>query len=306
MAVDQQRQADEELKAEQEARDQETTTMIKAFNQDEKLYALTSKEDKRAILQQEYKDRLDFDSAMAADYRITLDQMTEMDQEARIQYQQGLNALEHREELHTMTMQQMENQAAQNFAGGFSDAFLSFVQGTKSAEQAFGEFAASFLADIGRMIMQQMVLNMIKSAVFGGGGTAVAGAASGGFFPIMAASGLAGVSSVSSPTYFPKFNVVAGEAGREMLTVLARPRFMDVGGMQAIVGQAGRNTLAITNASDLASRGGVSGSAVIEIQPAPGYEATITANAIQGAVLKVTSDLGQHTPLRQAAKAAAV
>ena len=79
---------------------------------------------------------------------------------------------------------------------------------------------------------------------------------------------------------------------------------MDIGGMQAVVGQAGNRTLAITDAGALAGSAGISGSAIIQIQPAPGYEALIVSNAIQGAVLKVTSDMGQNTPLRQAAKQA--
>lgn len=120
----------------------------------------------------------------------------------------------------------------------------------------------------------------------------------------MAASGLAGVSSVSSPTYFPKFNVMAGEAGNEALTVLARPRFMDIGGIQAMVGKAGNNTMAITNASDLANKSGPNGTIVVELRAAPGYEASIVQTAIQGAVVKVTSDMGQNTALRQAAKQA--
>jgi hypothetical protein len=303
MVLDQQRQADEELKAEQQARQQESLDMIKQFNQEEKLYTLTSKDDKKTILDTELKDRLDFDANMMLDYRITLDQMAEMDNEARIKYQEGLNSIEKGEQLHVMTVHQMELHAAEEFASGFADAFVSFVQGTKSAEQAFGEFAASFVADVGKMIMEQEILNAINaSGLLGGGG--IKTASTGGIFPIMAASGLSGVSSVSSPTYFPKFNVVAGEAGREMLTVLSRPRMMDIGGMQAVIGKAGNNTLAITNASDLANKSGPNGTITVELRPAPGYEAGIVQTAIQGAVVKVTSDMGQHTPLRQAVKQA--
>ena len=223
----------------------------------------------------------------------------------RSNYQEGLNACGKKEKIHLQTTGQMEVTAANNFASGFSNAFMSFIQGTKSAGEAFAEFAERFLASIAEMIMQQEVLNVIKSAFFGGGGVAVAGAADGGIFPTMAASGISGVGALSTPTYFPKFNVVAGEAGTEALTVLARPRMMDIGGMNAVVGQAGSQTLAITNAAALAgAAGGVSGTAVIEIQPAAGYEASIVSSAILGAVVKVTSALGQNTALRQAAKQA--
>jgi hypothetical protein len=122
-------------------------------------------------------------------------------------------------------------------------------------------------------------------------------------FPRFAANGLPGVDSVSRPTYFPRFNVVAGEAGREMLTVLARPRFMEVGGLEAVVGNAGPNRLAITNADALAGHG-VSGRAVIEVVPAPGYEARIVENAIEGATVKVTQEMGRNSRLRDATKKA--
>ena len=56
---------------------------------------------------------------------------------------------------------------------------------------------------------------------------------------ITAASGVAGVSELTGPTYFPRFNVLAGEAGREMMTVLARPRTLSIGGANAIIGSVG-------------------------------------------------------------------
>ena len=196
LVVDNQRAADAEMKSMQEAFDQDSANMIKDFNQQEQLYGLTSKEDKKTILQTELQDRRDFDLNMYADYRMTLEQMTEADNQAQIKYLQCLNSLEKKEELHTMTMQQMENQTAQNFASGFSNAFISFIEGTKSAGQAFAEFAEQFLAQIAEMIMQQEVLNVIKSAFFGGEGIAVSGAAAGGIFPTMAATGISGVGSL--------------------------------------------------------------------------------------------------------------
>jgi hypothetical protein len=63
-------------------------------------------------------------------------------------------------------------QAASDFSTGFTDAFYEFAEGTKSAKLAFQEFAASFLKQIAKMIMQQLILNAIQSAAgsyFGGG-----------------------------------------------------------------------------------------------------------------------------------------
>jgi hypothetical protein len=156
-----------------------------------------------------------------------------------------------------MTTGQMIDDTAKRFSMGFGSAFVDFLDGTKSAKDAFRDFAVSFLQDTAKMIMQQEVLKIVMAAehgIMGLAGGGVSMAATGGFFPRYAASGLAGVGEVSSATYFPKFNVVAGEAGREMMTVLAKPRFMNLGGMQAVIGNAGGNRLALTNADDLARR----------------------------------------------------
>ena len=69
-------------------------------------------------------------------------------------------------------------QAASEFATGFTDAFYEFAEGTKSAKEAFQAFAASFLKNIAKMIMQQLILNAIQKAAgsyfggIGGGGSA--------------------------------------------------------------------------------------------------------------------------------------
>jgi hypothetical protein len=65
--------------------------------------------------------------------------------------------------------------AAESFSSGFTDAFFEFAEGTKSAEDAFRAFAASFLKDIAKMIMQQMILNAIKTSFGGFFGTAEGG-----------------------------------------------------------------------------------------------------------------------------------
>lgn len=201
-------------------------------------------------------------------------------------------------------IQQLQRSAAEQFAGGFASAFTDFVSGTKSAKEAFADFARSFISSIIQMIVQLLVLKAIKS-VFGGalglaqGGVALA--AQGGVFPQFAANGLAGVNSVSSATYFPKFNVVAGEAGREMMTVLARPRMMEVGGMQAVVGSAQGNQLAITNAGDLANAG-TGGTIVIQVQGTRDFEARVVQNSVKGAVVQVANEMRQDSAISRGVK----
>jgi hypothetical protein len=194
-------------------------------------------------------------------------------------------------------MQQLGQAVTETFASGFSQAFVSFLDGTKSAKEAFGDFARSFLSTVAQMIMQQLVLNALQG-VFGGAKKA----ASGGMFPRFAASGLAGVSSVSQATYFPKFNVVAGEAGHEMLTVLARPRMMELGGMQAVVGSAQGRQLAITDASSLAGNNGTTGSVNIRVTLGPELRAEIVQQSVKGAVVQVAQDMKQDTPISRGVK----
>ena len=55
----------------------------------------------------------------------------------------------------------------QAFAAGLTRALFDFASGAKSAKQAFGEFAASFLRLIAEMIVQALILRAI-AGVFGG------------------------------------------------------------------------------------------------------------------------------------------
>lgn len=69
--------------------------------------------------------------------------------------------------------------AIASFGNGLTDAFVSIIDGSKSAAEAFKDFAAKFLMDIGRMIIQTLVFNAI-SAAFGGFGFANGGTVEGG------------------------------------------------------------------------------------------------------------------------------
>lgn len=50
---------------------------------------------------------------------------------------------------------------ADKFASGLSSAIMDVATGTKSAEEAFKQFAATFLADIAQMILKKMILTAI-------------------------------------------------------------------------------------------------------------------------------------------------
>lgn len=64
----------------------------------------------------------------------------------------------------------MRDSAKESFASGLSDGISDFIQGTKSAKEAFRGFAADFLSQIARMILKQAILNAISGG-FGGGGS---------------------------------------------------------------------------------------------------------------------------------------
>lgn len=53
---------------------------------------------------------------------------------------------------------------------GLTDAFFAFADGTKSAEEAFREFASTFFREIAQMILKQMIFNAISTAGKAGGG----------------------------------------------------------------------------------------------------------------------------------------
>ena len=66
--------------------------------------------------------------------------------------------------------------AQQLLVGGFnglSDAFADVIMGTKSAKEAFRDFAVSMLSDLSRLIARMLILNALQAGfggLFGGGG----------------------------------------------------------------------------------------------------------------------------------------
>lgn len=212
---------------------------------------------------------------------------------------------------------QLVTQINQQFASGFSRAFVDFASGAKNAEDAFKEFGASFLQTAAQMIMQMLVLRAI-SGIFGGlagGASATTGidgaaanpianfntpllAAGGGQFPrLMAGGGMQGM--VHQATYLPRFNAITGEAGSELLTVMARPRMFEMGGMTGTIGDVGGSRMAVLPERALnAAAGGVE----VIVRMEPGLRAEIVSESVQGAVVRVTNDVGRSTPLSSGIK----
>jgi chromosome segregation ATPase len=121
----------------------------------------------------------------------------------------------------------------EDLASGITDAFMAFVEGTRSAEDAFKQFAVSFLKEITAMIVKATILYAIQTALGGTGGAFGAlmqrfggvyanGGAFGGGREIKA---FANGGVVSSPMAFPMAGGktgLMGEAGPEAIMPLTR------------------------------------------------------------------------------------
>ncbi|WP_049044398.1 hypothetical protein [Acinetobacter bereziniae] len=69
------------------------------------------------------------------------------------------------------------DQLNERIAGGLTDAIMDWADGTKSAGEAFKQFASDFLREIAQMILKQMLFNAVSQ--LGGGGGVGGGIASG-------------------------------------------------------------------------------------------------------------------------------
>lgn len=60
---------------------------------------------------------------------------------------------------------QVAKQMTEGFAGGVTDALFEMVDGTKSAREAFADFARSFILQTARMIVQALILYAVLTAL---------------------------------------------------------------------------------------------------------------------------------------------
>lgn len=116
------------------------------------------------------------------------------------------------------------------------DAFMGIIDGSKSASEAFADFATSIIKDIARILIQQQITGplaaFLGNALFGGGGggagfltTPVATIAKGGVFQSGSLTAFASGGVVNSPTLFPMARGgtgLMGEAGPEAVLPLTR------------------------------------------------------------------------------------
>lgn len=306
---------------------------------------------RKTIAQQEYDARVAEYQRLYEEGGLTEEQLGDLMQEAAIKLQKALADAKTGFDLLGNDLQKLGTTAETTFASGLSNAL---VQGFRTGHFEFQKFASDFLAKIAEMILQALILRAIQSSIsglFGGGGVsgtaepATSGVdASGLDVSGMAAAGtvrfaatgithtsIPGVSELSRATYIPRHNVIAGEAGSEMLAVLAKPRVVNYAGIRAAVGNVGPYRVALTSADQLAAIGGArplaaggvsdpaqilgspvgqggggpAGSVTIFVQLDQGLIATVQSNSIQGALVQVASQLRQNGPIAQNVKAIA-
>lgn len=192
-------------------------------------------------------------------------------------------------------------------ADGLSNAIIATASCAMKAKDAFKQFAVSFLQDISKMILQQTILAMLTRVVGGivGAFSAPSAATTAAVQnSIAAGTGLAsggqvrkaasGAQFASTATYSSDFNAVFGEAGRELMTVMAKPRAMSIGGVAAQVGNVGPTRTAVMRADDFErTASNADKPAVVEIRPAPGYEAAIIRQGAEQGLMLVTAQMGR-------------
>lgn len=209
--------------------------------------------------------------------------------------------------------------AIANLAAFGANAFVQLFQGGKIEAR---QFFASLFAQIAQAIIQIQILGALKSAFGDAGGTVGAifsgvAAADGIIAPRRAANG---IQTVSQPTYFPNFNVLAGEAGTEVLTVLSKPRKLAAGGVEIMSGMAQGTPLSILNTNDLgrmiqaaqghsafrpgaaAQSAPAAGAATVNIRLAPGLEADLVQTAVAQSRITIETDLQQQSGISTAVK----
>jgi hypothetical protein len=289
-----------------------TGEAMRQFEAELTIEAIGKTETRTAAAEREYKARIEYYDGLKGIGRLTEEELTRLTEEASQERRRIIAEEKKAQDVLTAGFIQIGRAAAQQVAGGLSHAFVSIINGTESAGAAFKKFAANVLSSIAEMIIQLLIMAALKRAfggVLGLAGGGVAMAASGGVF--MAANGGAfpGVASVDQPTYFPKFNVIAGEAGREMLTVLARPSITSFGGVPAVVGNMGGNRMALMPASAAAGRANApaepGGTVHVVIDLNPGLRAEIVEQSAAASVTLVTRDLNQDSAISRRVKAVA-
>jgi hypothetical protein len=307
-AMDEYEQTKAYLEAEGQLRDQIVQSELQG--QELEMYTATRNHERRVQQIQEMKG---LDEERYARLMQLEDELYQREQQ-RIQKQKTFA------EDMSKSINELELAGVKLFSQGLGHAI---VESFEKGGSAFKEFARNFMKQMAEMILQAVIFNALIAAgramglSFAGGGKTIANA-QGGLH--LAASGFMGMTA--GPTVLPKFNVLAGEAGQEMLAVLAKPRTVDMNGVGATIGNIGRERMALVNADTLeqltgtqrkaaggyssggsfGSPGGVGGTVHITVSMESGLRSDIVNEASNVSVDKVTREMGTHSVLSETTK----
>jgi len=303
----------EHLRAMEEAdatRKQELNAELADFERNLQITTTYSADKRMVQAKREYEVRISLYQDLVAQGKMTEEELVEFRKEASYKIQEAA-AQEHAEVVKKLREQSEEykrlgESIKTNFAGSMSHAIVTMVTDWKNAGAAFKEFASSFLKQVAEMILQLLILRALRAAFgFAGGGTSTVGesgqsafpAANGGVFPrMMASGGVNGAFDLDSATYFPRHNVVAGEAGRETLAVLSKPRSTNFGGVPAVSGRAGSSDVSLVSTAGLSAlAGGSGGRIMIDISLDQSLRAEIANQAADIAVTRIDQRLTEDS-----------
>ena len=240
-------------------------------------------EEEQAALEQEWRDREEQFRNIQKYEKSVYEERLEQEKKLMAAIKERAAQTKTFDEQFMIDLEKIKELGMEAFSRGLAHGIVSaFSEGGA----AFKKFAREFLSTMAEMILQTLILRAIQA-----GSQAIGFLAEGG--QVFAA---AGIQTVSSPTYLPKFGVVAGEAGRELLTVMANPRVASVGGVAAQVGEVRGRTLAITDAAAL-GRGGRESRIVVRVDPHPYFVTSIVHQSTERSVEVVTQNMQSDTPL---------
>lgn len=121
-------------------------------------------------------------------------------------------------------------QLNEQIAGGLTDSIMAWVDGTKSASDAFRQFASDFLREIAQMILKQMLFNAISQMGAAAGAASGAGGTGGMIAGALSAAFGAGYMD-GGHTGFGARNEVAGVVHKDEW-VITKPRTNEPGAKQ--------------------------------------------------------------------------
>jgi len=140
---------------------------------------------------------------------------------------------------------EQQKQLVDFMGDSFENAFMSIVDGTKSAKDAFRDMAREIIAELYRVLVVQRMVNAAKMAF---------GFADGGVFQNGNVVPFANGGVVGSPTYFPMSGGrtgLMGEAGPEAIMPLKRGK----NGKLGVVAEGGGETVVVNNSFNFAANG---------------------------------------------------